>query len=148
MSSGSFCIKVFTSLSIGSEHSSRFSSNTRLRCRHPSLESSLLRRCRCERCKCCVVCCSQRRNVYTLREAEHVHAHTVGTTFAQLEHHNRNGSQDDLYSQVFSTGPLTTSRKPMSSSLSPTYVSGFLRLRVGFLVGFLHCRRVTGISNT
>ena len=45
--------------------------------------------------QCCVVCCSQRRNVYTLREAEHFQAHTVEVTLARLEHHNRNGSQDD-----------------------------------------------------
>ena len=36
--------------------------------------------CRCEMCKCCMLCCSQRRNVYTLREAEHVQAHTVEIT--------------------------------------------------------------------
>ena len=41
------------------------------------------------------MCSSQRRNVYTLREAEHVQAHTVEKPLARLEHHNRNGSQDD-----------------------------------------------------
>ena len=46
-------------------------------------------------CKCCVLYCSQRRNVYTLREAEHVQARTVEITLARLEHHNRNGSRDD-----------------------------------------------------
>ena len=64
--------------------------------------------CRCEMCKCCVLYCSQRRNVYTLREAEHVQAHTVEITFARLEHHIRNGSQDDFIvnSLVLSTDDL------------------------------------------
>ena len=49
--------------------------------------------CRCE--MCCVRRCSQRRNVYTLREAEHVHAHTVELTIAQIEHHNEKHCQHD-----------------------------------------------------
>ena len=36
--------------------------------------------CRCEMCKCCVLYCSQRRNVDTMREAEYVQAHIVEIT--------------------------------------------------------------------
>ena len=50
----------------------------------PPMQTSFSRvqftwRCRCE------MCCSQRRYVYTLREAEHVHTDTVETTIVQLE---------------------------------------------------------------
>ena len=38
-------------------------------------------------------------NAYTVRGAEHVLAHTVETRVAQFEHHNRKGSQDDLFSK-------------------------------------------------
>ena len=62
-------------------------------------------------CKCCVLYCSQRRNVYTLREAEHVHAHTVETTLAQLEHHNKKGCQGNR-TQENGEGVVLTPRTP------------------------------------
>ena len=37
-----------------------------------------------------------------MREAEHVRAHTIETTIAQLENHNKKSSQDDC---VQSKGP-------------------------------------------
>ena len=38
--------------------------------------------CCCEMCKCCEMCCSKRQNEDTMREAEHVQAHTVEITLA------------------------------------------------------------------
>ena len=131
------------SLDIEPEFSFKFSNNTRHQCTHPSLESSLLGCCRYEMCKCCVMCCSHRRNVYTLREAEHVQANTVEITLARLEHHNKNGSQDECI--VNSLLRPSDSQCPLR--LSPTSVSGFLCFRVGFLV--VHCaRRFLAISTT
>ena len=81
------------SLGIESESGSKFSSNTRHQSRYPSLESSLLGAV-AARCASAAWCAVLNDGVYTLCEAEHVHAHTVETTLAQLEHHNKNGYQD------------------------------------------------------
>ena len=45
--------------------------------------------------RCCEMCCSKRQNEDTMREAEHVQAHTVEITLTPLEHHNNEGCRDD-----------------------------------------------------
>ena len=99
---GGFCkdtpipttVRTCMSLGIEPEFSLKFSSNTRHHCRYPSLDSQFTWCCRFEMCRCCVLRCSQPQNEDTMREAEHVQAHTVETTSVQLEHHSRKGSQD------------------------------------------------------
>ena len=124
MCSRSFCVRTFTSLSIGSEFSSKFSSNTRHQCRYPCLESSLLGAV-AARGASAAWCAVLNDGMCTRCAGLNVSTHTVSKQHSHKSSTKTRRALKMIEKKTFSACPLTTSREPMSLHCHQRPFQGF-----------------------
>ena len=98
-------------------------------------------------CKCCEMCCSKRQNEDTMREAEHVAAHTVEATLAPVEHHNKEGCRDDCTVNALQEMVSCSHQERLNSVRTGAVVTSPTSLSTR-MSGFRTCTSATSVTST